>query len=71
LSDLLRFSQIALKLKTCKSLNKVPEIGFGHKMPKLNFVSHIKISQENLRKNQMTKHTSKRLKKVEKPQLLA
>ena len=26
------------------------EIGFGHKIPKLNFVSHLKISQENLRK---------------------
>ena len=26
------------------------EIGFGHKIPKLNFVSHLKISQENCRK---------------------
>ena len=33
------------------SLNKVLEIGFGHKIPKLNFVSHLKISQENCRKN--------------------
>ena len=27
------------------------EIGFGHKIPKLNFVSHLKISQENRKKN--------------------
>jgi hypothetical protein len=28
----------------------VLEIGFGHKIPKLNFVAHSKIYQENLRK---------------------
>ena len=48
--------------------NKVLEIGFGHKIPKLNFVSHLKISQENLKKkNHMTKHTKTKWKKVEKP----
>ena len=26
------------------------EIGFGQKIPKLNFVSHLEISQENFRK---------------------
>ena len=29
------------------------EIGFGHKIPKLNFVSHLKISQQNCRKKKL------------------
>ena len=38
----------------------MPEIGFGHEITKLNVVSHLKISLENLReKNHVIKHTKK------------
>ena len=48
-------------------LNKVLEIGFGLKIPKLNFVSHLKISQENCRKNFLWPNIPKKVEKVEKP----
>ena len=40
------------------------EIGFGQQIPKLDFVSHLKISREKLRKNHMTKHTVKNWQKL-------
>ena len=42
------------------------EIGFGHKIPKLNFVSHLKISQENFRKNFYDQAYHKKVEKSEK-----
>ena len=39
------------------------EIGFGHKIPKLNFVSHLKISQENLRKKSYDGTYNKKVEK--------
>ena len=46
---------------------EIKEIGFGHKIPKLNFVSHLKISQENCKKNFYDQTYQKKWKKVEKP----
>jgi len=37
----------------------VLEIGFGHKIPKLNFVSHLKLAKKIEGKIFMTKHTKK------------
>ena len=42
------------------------EIGFGHKIPKLNFVSHLKISQENFRKKNYDQTYYKKVEKSEK-----
>ena len=42
------------------------EIGFGHKIPKLNFVSHLEISQENFRKKNYDQTYYKKVEKSEK-----
>ena len=39
------------------------EIGFGHKIPRLNFVSHLKISYENLRKKSYDGTYNKKVEK--------
>ena len=39
------------------------EIGFDHKIPKLNFVSHLKISLENLRKKSYDQTYHKKVEK--------
>ena len=39
------------------------EIGFGHKIPRLDFVSHLKISQENLRKKSYDQTYHKKVEK--------
>ena len=39
------------------------EIGFGHKIPKLNFVSHLKISQENCREKILWSNMPKKVEK--------
>ena len=39
------------------------EIGFGHKIPRLNFVSDLKISQENLRKESYDQTYHKKVEK--------
>jgi hypothetical protein len=41
----------------------VPEIGFGHEIPKLNVVSHLKISLENLRKKSYDQTYHKKMEK--------
>ena len=43
----------------------MPEIGFGHKIPKLNFVSHLEISQENFRKKFYDQTLCKKVEKSE------
>ena len=42
------------------------EIGFGHKIPKVNFVSHLKISQENFRKKLYDQTYHKKVEKIGK-----
>jgi hypothetical protein len=41
----------------------VLEIGFGHKIPKLKIVSHLKISLENLRKKSYDQTYHKKMEK--------
>ena len=42
------------------------EIGVGHKIPKLNFVSHLEISQENLRNKSYDQTYHKKVEKCGK-----
>ena len=46
------------------SLNKVLEIGFGHKIHKLNFVSHLEISQQNCKKKNLLPNIPKKVEKL-------
>ena len=50
---------------------KVLEIGFNYIIPKLNFVPIKKLAKKILEKHFLTKHTTRKWKKVEKPKFLA